>query len=147
MALSERPARAFEKFRGTFATHSSKRGVVRIWWPAPTLMATEVEGHLDASAARFLATSLREHAVTLARIVGFHDWKGLSDYDSEARILLTGVARESLACSEGTHVLASSALVVFGLRAANVILGNVHGYSERAAFDAALASALRKLEQ
>jgi hypothetical protein len=130
---------------GALAPHSTKRISVRVWWPVPTVMVTQVRGHLDAEAARVLARALRDRlAATRARLVGFHDWTELADYDSDARILLTDVAREGLTRSDGTHVLIASPLVAFGLRAASVILTNVHAYSARPPFEAALVSALRR---
>ena len=78
------------------------------------------------------------------RSVGFHDWSALSDYDSEARILLTTVAREALPVSDGTHLLVSSPLIAFGIRTASVVLRNVFSYSAREPFEAAMVAALRR---
>ncbi len=125
--------------------YSSEEVTVQLWWPSPGVMVTRVLGHLDAPAARFLATSLRSHLkTTLVRMVGFHDWARVTDYDSDARILLTELTREGLTRTDGVHVLVQSPLVAFGLRTASMVLPNVHTYQLRAAFDAALTFALRE---
>ena len=123
---------------------------VQLWWPRPGFMVSRVLGHLDAGGAHFLADGLRAHVATLGkttRTIGFHEWARMSDYDSEARIVLTGVARETLARSDGIHLLVQSSLVAFGVRTASVALTNVVVYSARASFEAALASSLRHVPQ
>jgi hypothetical protein len=125
--------------------YNSEKVTVQLWWPSPSVMVTRVIGHLDAPAARFLATSLRSHLkATRVRLVGFHDWARVTDYDSDARILLTELTREALTRTEGVHVFVQSPLVAFGLRTASTVLPNVHAYQLRAAFDAALSTALRE---
>lgn len=122
---------------------------VQLWWPRPGFMASRVVGHLDVAAARFLATSLQErvaeHAAT--RLVGFHDWARMTDYDGDARVLLTGVTRGMISRSDGIHLLVQSPLVAFGIRTASVVLTNVFVYSARAAFKLKLDSALRHVPQ
>jgi hypothetical protein len=126
--------------------YSSEKVTVQLWWPSDALMASRVIGHLDVAAARFLATSLREHLrTTTGPAVGFHDWSRMTDYDGDARILLTDVAREALPRSEGVHVLVGSPLVAFGLRTASVVLRHVFSYVAREPFEAALTSSLRQL--
>jgi hypothetical protein len=136
----------FIQLAGAVPPHRTEHVTVRLWWPVPALMVTQVRGHLDAESARFLARALRDHLTsTKVRLVGFHDWTELMDYDSHARIVLTDVAREALPRSDGTHVLIASPLVAFGIRAASVILRNVHAYSTRTAFEGTLVSTVQRL--
>ena len=126
--------------------HVSERVTVQLWWPTPGLMASRVLGHLDLAAARFLASSLEEHGARSAktRLVGFHDWSRMTDYDGDARVLLTGASRATIARSDGIHLLVESPLVAFGIRTASVVLTNVFVYSARSAFERKLASTLRR---
>jgi hypothetical protein len=140
-------ARSFDDLaRGVVTAYSTNAVKVRIWWPTPALMATQVAGHIDAPAAHFLAQSLRKQLTASAtRIIGFHDWANLTDYESDARIVLTGVAREALPRTVGIHLLVRSPLVLFGIRAASVVLSDVHTYDARQPFEHALSSALGRL--
>lgn len=100
---------------------------------------------LPGRRGRSLRTALRSHLkATLVRMVGFHDWSRVTDYDSDARILLIELTREALTRTNGVHVLVQSPLVAFGVRTASMVLPNVHAYEQRAAFDAAMTSALRE---
>ena len=146
MPSSVTPPGSLDTLDGSASTHTTRLVSVRIWWLASSLMASEVKGHLDVTAARFLAHALRDRmAKDPRRLVGFHDWTGVTNYDGNARIVLTQAARESSARSDGTHVLALSALVHFGLRTADFLLGNIHSYVARAPFEAAMQENLRRL--
>ena len=125
--------------------YASEKVTAQLWWPSPGVMVSRVLGHLDAPTAHFLAASLRGHLEsTRVRLVRFHDWARVTDYDSDARVLLTELTREARTRTEGVHVLVQSPLVAFGLRTASVVLPSVHTYQLRAAFDAALTAALRE---
>jgi hypothetical protein len=127
--------------------HASESVTVQLWWPAPGFMASRVLGHLDVAAARFLASSLQEHGArsATARLVGFHDWSRMTDYDSDARVLLTAATGATIGHSDGIHLLVQSPLVAFDIRTAGVALTNVFVYSARGAFERRLASTLRRV--
>ena len=137
---------SLEHMAGAVPGYMSSTVSIRMWWPQPGLLISKIDGHLDAAAAAAIAQSIRGHIATTAagRLTGFHDWSGLVDYDSEARILLTDVARELLPRSDGAHLLVNSQLVAFGIRAASVVLGNITSYASREPFETALSAALRR---
>lgn len=122
--------------------YNDARVSIRLWWPTPGFLVTQIAGHLHGPAAQFLAGSLRAHvAMTPAlRLVGFHDWERMTDYDSDARILLTDLARELNPRSDGLHLFVKSSLVAFGVRTASVVVPHLHSYASREAFERALTS-------
>jgi hypothetical protein len=117
-------------------SHASARGSVVVWRPAPGVFVTRVVGHLDEAGAREIEGAFRRQIAEEGRHVGFNDWFDMTDYDSQARILLTEMVNESIALIEASHVLIASKLVAFGVRAANVVLRrHLTVYSDPEAFD------------
>jgi hypothetical protein len=98
----------------------TKRGCLRVWTPAPATIATEVEGYLDKDMAQVICDRTLQFP-TSARLLGFHDWATLEDYEPEARRRLMGMCLVILKRTEAVHMMATHRLIVLGIQAAAVI--------------------------
>lgn len=122
--------------------YRSSTCVVRVWRPAPTVMVTQVEGLLNDGGARAIEQALWRQVASDGRVLAFHDWEALDDYDLTARALLTSAAARVARQIEEAHFLVRARSVVFGVKMANVIVKKftVHGHRER--FEKMLEEAL-----
>ena len=117
-----------------------------VWLPASRLIASTVEGHLDEVTARELSAHIPLLALDGPGMLGFHDWRGVTDYDGGARNLLTEIMLRHMRSIERAHFLASSKIVRFGIGAAAAVLGKVTLHDTPDTFEAALLVALRTRE-
>ncbi len=122
----------------------SPLGVTRIWSPAPTMMVTQVVGSLSTEAAVAMSAELRRLVMVDGRHIGFHDWEGMTDYETASRVELTAAVRETISVVDGVHFLVTSKVVSFGIQAANIILKIIQLHQTRASFENALRDALRR---
>ena len=113
--------------------------------PAPGVLVVVARGHLAASLIpRVLAW--RDQAVLRVGAVDiFDDGAELESYDSEARVLLTGWGKKNRDHVREHHILLRSRIVAMGVSVANLALGgHIQAHTSRPAYDAALASAVRR---
>jgi hypothetical protein len=111
--------------------------------PAPWVFLTRVRGHLNVVGARMIANAVREQIAAEKRyMIIMNDWSQMTDYDGEARVLLTDLARAVLPASESVHILVTSQRVAFGVRAANLVLQRITAHVKLETFAAALTAAV-----
>ena len=123
--------------------HSASALTVTITRSAPGVLVSAVRGHLNAAGARVLGDSFLSLAAReKCHLRVFHDWSEMTDYDGEARVLLTDVASVLVPLSEAIHFFVTAPAVVFGVRAANLILKKLTAHATGGSYDAALEGAL-----
>jgi hypothetical protein len=127
------------------------RGHLRWWSPAPSVYCTVVTGHFCKAG---VGPILQGFADVVARHPGhlvdtFHDWSGLSGYDSDARVAYVEQARPLMPAVGISEALVTSRIVAMGFEVARIALGTrLKGLSDRATFEAhrqaAIDAALRR---
>ena len=121
--------------------------VVHVWRPAPTLMVTRVEGMLSDQGAMAIEAALHRQVAEDGRVLAFHDWEALDDYDLRARALLTTAAARVVRQIEAAHFLVRARSVAFGVQMANAILKKLTVHGSRPAFERMLEEALYSRRQ
>jgi hypothetical protein len=120
----------------------SAKGTLELWRPLPGLLVSRVTGYLGLEGAREIESIFRKQVAEDGRHLGFHDWHEMSDYDSDARVLLTHVVYELLSQVRGVHFLVQSRVVAFGVQAANLVLRRLMVHPSEASFDRELLRVL-----
>lgn len=123
---------------------AAPQGTVRAWHPAPGVLATSAEGVLLDEAAAKIEQMARRMAAEHGTIVGFHDWERLQNYETEARIRLTGLVRSLGRQSESASFLVQSRIVALGIHAASILVPGLLVYTRRSEFEDALEQAVRR---
>ena len=106
---------------------------------SPQIISTTMSGSLDLALAQHFTTSI-DAWLTPRRgtLFGFHDWEGLEDYDSEARLLLTPWTKLQGPRFARIHMLLRSRALVWGLKLVNSLTGDhVTPHHARTTFDEA----------
>ncbi len=124
--------------------HRTPNGTMFMWRPAPKLFVSRVEGHFSVAHVHAMIAANRRVITEDKRVVGYHDWEGMTDYDAEARSVITRFGAEVKSVNDGTFILLRSKIIVAAVQAANILLRNITAYSERDAFEAALRDAVRR---
>lgn len=129
------------------STYRDHECEVRLYRPSSSIFATHVTGHLSAAGGRAIAefgSAIFAHGISITM---FHEWLGMTSYDSEARTHLTKWVLTHHALIYDMTFVVESRLVAMGIatanlatRAAGVTLRTV---PDRQAFDDALEQALR----
>ncbi|TKD03063.1 hypothetical protein [Polyangium fumosum] len=125
-------------------TTTTARATMRLWRPARGLLVTRVTGYLDDPCAAVIEAMARRVRAEDGRIMGFHDWEELTDYESRARVRLTEMVRHHGKGNEGAHFLVQSKLVALGIQAASVVMPGVRVHPSRAGFEAALRECIQQ---
>lgn len=119
-------------------------GTARLWWLTPTIYVTQVSGQMGEKHAdlfeRFAEERIRNAP---GKVNVFHDWLGMTGYESRCRQRLTRWSLEHLDAYGEVHLALRSKLVAMGVQVANIALGGkirVHG--SRATLEAELKRAL-----
>jgi hypothetical protein len=130
------------------STFETPRGRLTVASPAPGVLQTIATGHVDvAMADRIIAAGERVLAESKP-LFGFHDWEGLTGYETECRKRLTEWGMRIRADVGAVHVLVRSRLVAMGVSVASLALqGMIVPYTERPPFEIALAAHLRKVRR
>jgi len=118
-------------------------GTLRLWRPAPGLLVTQVEGLLLDKASAVFETMSRRIVAENGKLLGFHDWENMTDYESGARVRLTDMGRAFGRHFEGATFLVKSKLVSLGLQVTSVTLSGLSVAPNRAVFEAELREAIR----
>ncbi|WP_437593495.1 hypothetical protein [Sorangium sp. So ce1000] len=98
---------------------------------------------VEAGAAAIEEVMLRRVAVD-GRVLAFHDWEAMTDYEHVSRTRLTQAAISVLPAVEGGHFLLQSRVVIFGVQIANTAIRKLTVHSSRAVFERALEDAFRQ---
>jgi hypothetical protein len=104
------------------ASKESAKGWLRAWIPAPGVLVTEAEGHIDADLVAVMIETGNEVVRQHGRLVGFHRWWGVTTYEPEARVRLTEWGYRIRRDVERVHFLVSSKLVRMGIAVASIVL-------------------------
>lgn len=124
-------------------SYRSRQGTLCLWRPARGVLLTRVVGVLRTDAAAAIETAVLKTASEERRIISFHDWEEMTNYDSESRVRLTAVAESVQKVCTGIHFLVRSPIVALGVRTANLMLGGrCTLHPSRAGFERALRRAL-----
>jgi hypothetical protein len=121
----------------------STQATIRLWAPAPGVLVTQVDGFLTIEGAMAIGHHFHQENTSGRRLVAFHDWKGMTDYNDVARAYLLDIVRGFSQQFEAIHILVRSPVVEFGVRVANLTVKSLQVYSARAEFEVALREALR----
>jgi hypothetical protein len=113
-------------------------GVVHIWYPAPTVFVSRVEGVITEAMASAMLVAGQRIIATDGALVVFNDWAAVTGYDREARVLLTRGGKQLRRQVEANHFLVRARILAVGIQLANIVLGNMNVHATRAAFDRAL---------
>ncbi len=116
---------------------------MRLWRPARGLLVTQASGYMNEHAGRMLEASMRRVVAEDGKLLGFHEWEALADYDSKARARLMEATGQIARSVEGSHFLLGSRLVSFGVQAAGVILHGLTVHHDRKSFEGALRATLQ----
>lgn len=127
---------------GAPATYPSTKGLVHLWEPRPGIIVTHVTGTLTAEGASAIELISRRTVARYGRLLGFHDWEGMTDYETAARSALVQLGVELFKVTEAVHILSASKIVQLAVRAASVVVRNIRMAPDRLTFESALRSAL-----
>lgn len=118
-------------------------GTVWVWSPATGVIVTMVKGVLSAQAAGRLAETMLRLNTQVGRHEHFHDWEGMTNYDGEARSIMTKTALSIRNSYEHAHLLVHSKAVAFGVKVASTVVPNITSHLDRATFESALADSIK----
>ncbi len=129
------------------STYKGPRGTFYLYQVAPYVVYTQAVGHMDHGCAEaFMAfvnrTFDRGRTTTL-----FHDWSGITGYDSDARATLTRWTIERRSVIGSVSVLVKSKLLSMGIATANLAtmpMGvTFHSHTDRAVFEREFLAAMK----
>lgn len=112
----------------------SARGALSVTQPRPSVIVTQVSGHLDEPLAEQLMDSLGPVLERSKKVALFHDWEQLDSYDSKARKRLTEWVIARRALMEGGWFLTRSPMVAMGVATAGAATALV-GHTLHASLD------------
>ena len=113
---------------------------IRVWSPGPGLVATRLRGVADRQIVPHFIEPITRVLATGHRFKAFHDWEGLTGYDTEARVRIATWGVRFVRQIERIHILvaAESSFVRMAIAVTNVALqGTITTYYDRPAFEAA----------
>lgn len=120
--------------------YTSSRGEVQTILPKPDVVVLKITGHLDRPMGTHVIDILNRYTTGIKRLNVFCDWSEMTGYESDVRSAFTQWVASNRA-RVTFHLLVGSKLVSMGVSVANLALGGILvGYTNRAAFDAALRS-------
>lgn len=122
---------------------STPRGVLEIRMPASDVVVRRLEGY---ASAHFVEPAVKHLEILIEagmQPTVFDDFELGVGYDSDVRVKLTAWHSRHVGELKETHVLVGTGLVAMGVSVANLATGGAFtSYTERAAFEWALADAL-----
>ncbi len=105
----------------------ASQGEIVVTLASTRVITSRARGVLDESIARHL---LAQHDLWRelggSQLETFHDWEELTDYTSEARLVLTAWARQYRRDMSTANILVSSASLAVGVRLVNSLTRRVH---------------------
>lgn len=121
---------------------ASRGGEIGLWSPAPGVLCCSAKGDIPEELAPPYVAFLQQIVAQPARIVTFNDLEHMVNYHTAYRTRLTQAHRQIVDRTDANHILVRSRLVMLGVQAANLVLGNIVAYNTRETYDAALAKVL-----
>lgn len=119
-------------------------GTVWVWCPVIGVIVTKVKGVLSAQAATKLAEAMRRLNTEFGRHEHFHDWEEMTNYDGEARAVMTRTALSMRNDYKSAHLLVQSKTVALGVKVASAVVPNLTSHMDRATFESALKDAIAR---
>jgi hypothetical protein len=125
----------------------SDRGEFAFWLIAPDVCATYAQGYMTRNMAQLMILQLEPVYASGAMIYGFHNWLGMSNYESACRVDLTAWVLQHRKQTVA-HIALASRLVAMGVSVANLALGSpFHVHESEDALARALAEVMAKRAQ
>lgn len=129
------------------ATYQSAKCRCLFFQPAPSVIVSQMMGHIDRGATEALkAFGERQLARGIPQTF-FHDWEAVTGYESEARTMLTSWSLDRRNLIRDVEVLTQSKIVAMGVATANLatsVVGvHMRSHTLRQTWDRELASAVR----
>ena len=122
--------------------YKTDRGDARVWTPGRGLVVTQVSGQLSIAAATAVAATSRRIVANGGRLTALHDWEGMTDYESQARVILTDIGFDLHKQLEKVHILLGSRIVALAVQGASLVIPSIEVHKSRATFEAALRRAM-----
>lgn len=119
-------------------------GTVWVWCPVVGVIVTKVEGVLSAQSAGKLAETMRRLNTQFGRHEHFHDWEGMTNYDGEARAVMTRTALSMRNDYKSAHLLVRSKAVALGVKVASAVAPNLTSHLDRTTFESALTDSIAR---
>lgn len=123
---------------------STDTASIRVWSPGPGMVATRLRGVADRRILPHFIEPVTRILATGHRFKAYHDWEGLTGYDSEVRTRIATWSVKFVRQIERIHILVAteSSFVRMAIAVTNVALhGSITTYYERAPFEAAYTRA------
>jgi hypothetical protein len=111
-------------------------------YPGPSIFLGRIEGHYSADMVSGYIRAMGRALEPGPSMWGFHDWYGMTGYDSICRKEMTDWVLARLSKMNGHHLLVHSKMVAMGVATANLVLGGnaLVSHTDRASFERALAT-------
>ena len=119
------------------------RGEAFVEEAAPKVLVSYLTGHIDATMMRHLLEQFEGwRRVNGDDLMAFHDLEQVTDYDSEARLLVTPWARQHRPQFRCVHVLVRSQAIAWGIRVLGTLTDRLLvAHHDRTSFETARATA------
>lgn len=109
------------------------------------MFVTRVIGHVDAEIAGRMISGGNDVVARDGKLIGFHDWSGVTSYDSACRQQLTQWGFDIRNDVERVHFLVTNKLVRMGVSVASIVLlGMLVAHDDAVTFETQLASEIEK---
>jgi hypothetical protein len=121
----------------------TERGSIAYWELAPRVYMSEVSGLMTRPMSQLLMRRAEPLYTGSDRVHGFHNWFGMTNYDSICRVELTKWVLSHRAQTD-LHIGLHSRMVAMGVAVANLALDSlIRVHNEPKALEAALLSVLQ----
>jgi len=112
---------------------------------APGLVRTLLVGHATPDLLQTIIDAVETEIQKGQRPAVFHDWEGMTGYDSKARVSMTQWYAKVRKQVTGVHVLTKSRLVAMGVQVVALAVGeDIKIYTSRTEFEEAYQRALAR---
>jgi hypothetical protein len=143
---SIRPAKVSLTARRDVERFESTTVVVEAVRLARGVIGSTMTGRLDEALTRATLDYTDRMIALDGPLFMFHDWEGMTGYDSIARKLCTDYAVEKFRMVRGVHILVRSSIVAMGISTANLVTWpagvELTAHRDRAAFEQARKKAI-----
>lgn len=119
-------------------------GCILYWKLTPSVYVTEMQGLMTQPMSQLIIKQTEPLYAGGGKVLGFHNWFGMENYDSVCRVELTSWVLSHRAQS-GLHIGVRSRMVAMGVAVANLALGSlIYIHNEPRALEEALSAQLKK---
>src|SRR5512139_572040 len=91
--------------------------------PKPWLFVGSITGHYAESMVGPYLAEMTKALGQGRKVVGFHDWSGMTSYDTQCRLKMTDWVLRHRTETEQHKILLTSKLVAMGVATASLIIG------------------------